>query len=102
MRCILSLHWHANIVWSKASEVHMDKTILVNAIDVYGSSMHHIVIGAIILGHVYRCVRRSISMVHLVHAHRVSWDHSVSTKHAGVVAHPISSSLIRVVVNVHA
>jgi hypothetical protein len=80
----------------------MDKTVLVDAIDINCSSMHHIVIGAIILGHVYRCVRRTICMVHLVHGHRVSWDHSVLTKHAGVVAHPLSSSLIRVVVNVHA
>ena len=102
MRCVLSLHWPSNIVWSEAPEVHVDKTVLVDAVDICGTSMHHIVVCAIILGHVYRCVSRTISMVHLVHAHRVSWDHSVSANHAGVVANPLSSPLIRMVVIVHA
>lgn len=74
MRGVLTLtHWHNDIVWSEAAQIHVNETVLVDAIDtVVASSMHHIVIGAVILGHVYRCVRQTMPMVHLVHAHRVS------------------------------
>lgn len=90
----------AHHVGCEIAQIHID---IVQVVDVKPCWRNHIVIRAIVLGHVYRCVRWTmVSVVHLVHAHLISWNHSVSTKHAWVIVYPLSSSLVWVIVNIHA
>ena len=87
-------------IGGESAQIHID---VVQVVDVKPCWWNHIVIRAIVLGHVYRCVRWTmVSMVHLVHAHLISWNHSVSTKHAWVIVDPLSSSLVGVIVDLHA
>ena len=66
---LLLLVLAAHHVWSKRAQVHVDR---VQVVDVKACRWNHIVVRAIVLGHVYRCVgctMGTITMVHLVHAH---------------------------------
>jgi hypothetical protein len=91
--CLVLAHY----VRGERAKVHVD---CVQTVDVQIALVHHVVVGAVVLGQIDWLTLGAMAMAHLVHTHLVAWDHSVH-KHARVIVHPLSSPLIGVVVHVH-